>query len=530
MTIRSQLISSPVLFASTAGAKIAPDSFPDPSQTGSCGDNGWARQVPGNGSTGNGRLLAGLSRRWVRLSYVLIDVIFVSANGMLAFFLRFVPVSLWHLVRTTRTGLGADFPLKPYSGFLLLYTILIVLIGQSQDLYRTPRGRSAVQESWAVFRTIIFATIVLTAFIFCLNVKIVSREVVGMSVLLNLASLVIWRVFKRQFVTRRVAQGIGARNTLIVGAGEVGQDLAQYLERNKQLGYRVKGFLDVDHHGDPRILGNIEDLPKIARAQFVDEILITIPSERDVVKSVAAEGRRLRLNVRVVPELYDGLARSAVIHHMGDFPVMELHWEPIPTLGLFVKRGTDILLSALALVVLSPFLLFLAIVIKLDSPGPIFHKSKRVGRKGATFNCYKLRTMVMNAEQLKEQLNHLNERSNGMLFKIAQDPRITRLGKFLRKYSLDELPQLWNVLKGEMSLVGPRPPLPSEYDQYSLEHLRRLDVKPGVTGLWQVTARSDPSFENYMSLDLKYIESWGLWTDAKILWRTIPAVMKGQGL
>jgi len=136
---------------------------------------------------------------------------------------------------------------------------------------------------------------------------------------------------------------------------------------------------------------------------------------------------------------------------------------------------------------------------------------------------------VMNAEELKERLNHLNERSNGLLFKIAHDPRITRLGKFLRKYSLDELPQLWNVLKGEMSLVGPRPPLPSEFDHYSLEHLRRLDVKPGITGLWQVLARCDPSFENYMAMDLKYIESWGLWTDAKILWRTIPAVMKGQG-
>jgi exopolysaccharide biosynthesis polyprenyl glycosylphosphotransferase len=316
---------------------------------------------------------------------------------------------------------------------------------------------------------------------------------------------------------------------LIIGASEVGLGLARYLDQNKQLGYRVKGFLDANHTGNPRLLGNIEDLPKVARTQFVDEIMITIPSEREVVKSVAAEGRRLRLNVRVIPELYDGLARSTAINHVGDFPVMELHWEPIPTLGLFVKRVIDILYSAFALIVLTPFLLLLAIAIKFDSRGPVLHKSVRVGRKGVMFTCYKLRTMVMNAEELKEQLNHLNERSNGLLFKIAHDPRITRLGKFLRKYSLDELPQLWNVLSGEMSLVGPRPPLPSEFDQYSLEHLRRLDVKPGVTGLWQVSARCDPSFENYMAMDLEYIESWGLWTDAKILWRTIPAVMKGQG-
>src|SRR6266571_4169485 len=306
MTGRLQLSISPVLFASAAGVKRAPD--PSLDQMGHPDGNGWARQVPGNGSTGNGRLFAALSQRWVHLSYVLIDVFLVTVNGLLAFSLRFVPMSLWHLIQTTGRGLGTDFPRKPYVGFLLLYTILIVLIGQSQDLYRTPRGRSRAQESWAVFRTVTFATIVLTAFIFCSNVKIVSREVVGMSVLLNLATLVTWRIFKRQFVTRRVEQGIGARNALIVGAGEIGQGLARYLEQNKQLGYRVRGFLDTNHNGDPRILGKIEDLPQIARAQFVDEIFVTIPSERDVVKGVVAEGRRLRLNVRVVPELYNGLA------------------------------------------------------------------------------------------------------------------------------------------------------------------------------------------------------------------------------
>ncbi len=175
MTFRLQHLISPVLFASAAGTRIASDSAPSPGQTGPCGDNGWARQVPGNGGTGNGGMFAGLNRRWVHFSYVLIDVLFVCFSGMLAFFLRFVPVSLWHMVRTSSMGLGTDFPFKPYAGFLLLYTILIVLIGQSQDLYRTPRERSAAQESWAVFRTIIFATIVLTAFIFCLNVKSVSR-------------------------------------------------------------------------------------------------------------------------------------------------------------------------------------------------------------------------------------------------------------------------------------------------------------------------------------------------------------------
>jgi exopolysaccharide biosynthesis polyprenyl glycosylphosphotransferase len=338
-----------------------------------------------------------------------------------------------------------------------------------------------------------------------------------------------WRFLKRRFVTRRVAQGIGAHNVLIVGAGDVGRGLADYLEQNKQLGYRVTGFLDGHKNDDPCVLGEIKDLSRVARAQFVDEVFVTIPSERDIVKSLAAEARRQHLSVKVIPELYDGLACQAPIQHFGQFPVMELHWEPIPTVGLFIKRLVDVVLSSIALAVLSPLFALLAIAIKLDSQGTVFYKSNRVGRKGKTFVCYKFRTMVLNAEELKADLDHLNERSNGLLFKMEKDPRVTRLGRFLRKYSVDELPQLWNVLRGDMSLVGPRPPLPTEFNQYSLVQLQRLDVRPGITGLWQVTGRLDPSFENYMALDLHYIENWGFWMDTKILWKTIPVVLKGQG-
>jgi exopolysaccharide biosynthesis polyprenyl glycosylphosphotransferase len=528
MTIRSQLFLNPTLFASAAGVKSAPDPSSDAGQTRPSGGNGWARQVPGNGTTGSGRLLGALNRKWVRLSYVLIDLILISINGLLAFSLRFVPLSPWHLIQTPKLGLGADFPLKPYIGFLLLYAILIVLLGHTQDLYRTPRERSTAQESWAVFRAVTLATTVLTAFIYCSNIKIVSREVVGISALLNAATLIIWRIWKRRFVTRRVIQGAGSRNALIVGAGKVGQGLARYLEENKQLGYRVKGFLDGNHNGDARMLGKIEDLPKIARAQFVDDIFVTIPSERDIVKRVAAEGRRLRLDVKVVPELYDGLAWEATVRYLGDFPVMELHWEPIPTLGLLFKRVIDMLLSTIALIVLSPFLLLIAIAIKLESAGPAFYRAKRIGKKGTAFTCYKFRTMCCNADELKASLRAKNER-DGPFFKMSQDPRITQLGKVLRRYSFDELPQFWNVLKGDMSLVGPRPHPVDDFQKYDLEDFRRLDVKPGITGLWQVSARQDPSFKTSMDLDLEYIESWGLWTDARILWSTIPAVMKGQG-
>jgi lipopolysaccharide/colanic/teichoic acid biosynthesis glycosyltransferase len=173
-------------------------------------------------------------------------------------------------------------------------------------------------------------------------------------------------------------------------------------------------------------------------------------------------------------------------------------------------------------------MLGIALAIRMNSKGPVVYKAARIGRKGRTFNCFKFRTMVPNAEHLKADLEHMNERE-GVLFKIVNDPRITSVGRFLRKYSLDELPQFYNVLRGDMSLVGPRPPIASEVEQYDLSHLRRLDVLPGITGLWQVEARQDPSFDSYISLDTAYVENWSFWLDLKILARTIQVVFSGTG-
>jgi len=197
-------------------------------------------------------------------------------------------------------------------------------------------------------------------------------------------------------------------------------------------------------------------------------------------------------------------------------------------LGLFLKRSMDVVLSMIVLVLFCPLMLVIAIAIKLESPGRAIYRSRRVGKCGRKFDCYKFRTMVAGSDRLKENLRRLNQR-RGPFFKIADDPRLTRLGGFLRKYSLDELPQLWNVLRGDMSLVGPRPHPVEDCAQYSSEHCRRLGVKPGVTGLWQVLARANPSFETCMMLDLEYIEKWSLLLDCRILVKTIPAVMAGEG-
>jgi lipopolysaccharide/colanic/teichoic acid biosynthesis glycosyltransferase len=197
-------------------------------------------------------------------------------------------------------------------------------------------------------------------------------------------------------------------------------------------------------------------------------------------------------------------------------------------LALLIKRVIDVVISAAVLMVIWPLLVLMVLAVRLDSPGPALYCARRVGKKGRTFVCYKFRTMVEDAERLKQQLRTQNERE-GPFFKLKNDPRITRVGKWLRKYSLDELPQFWNVLLGDMSLVGPRPHPVDDYEQYALEHLRRLHVTPGVTGIWQVSARQDPSFERNMELDIEYIENWDIWGDFRIMLKTIPAIFRGAG-
>ena len=253
-----------------------------------------------------------------------------------------------------------------------------------------------------------------------------------------------------------------------------------------------------------------------------------MPAEKKLVIGLVEEARAMGIDVRVVPDLYDGLAWNAPVEYIGQFPTIPLHRRDFPAGSFLLKRILDFSLASAALLLLSPVMVAIALAVRFGSKGPVFYKAARIGRKGRTFSCYKFRTMVTNADRLKADLAHMNERE-GVLFKIVNDPRITKVGKLLRKYSLDELPQLVNVVKGDMSLVGPRPPIASEVEQYDLAHLRRLDVLPGITGLWQVEARQDPSFDSYISLDTAYVENWSFLLDVKILIRTVAVVLGGTG-
>jgi exopolysaccharide biosynthesis polyprenyl glycosylphosphotransferase len=492
----------------------------------------WTGESPGTSVTPIARMKEGDRRHptstFIGTSYLIADIVAILATGIGVFCLRFgwgnLLNSRWKFITHSQVANGLV-------GFLLLYTGLIVLALHALGLYsgKSVRVRSASQDAVSVCKAIAGSTLLLTCFIYVSGIKTVSRFAVGFTGLLSAVVLIGYRSLRRASVHRQLAEGKGRRIALIVGAGNVGQALARHFDEHSSLGYEVKGFLDNrEANGDPRILGKIEDLYQVARADFIDEIFITIPSEREAVKRVALEARQNRIDVKLVPELYDGLAWQAPLEYLAGFPVMALHREPISPLGILLKRFLDILISATALLILSPLLLATALAIHFDTEGPVLYCSRRVGKKGNQFVCYKFRTMVSNADQLKETIAHLNQRQ-GLIFKIDNDPRVTRLGRILRKYSIDELPQLWNVLMGEMSLVGPRPPVIGEYQHYSLPHLRRLDVMPGITGLWQVKSRRDPSFDKYLNLDLEYIENWSMKLDLKILLETIPVVLRGTG-
>jgi exopolysaccharide biosynthesis polyprenyl glycosylphosphotransferase len=321
--------------------------------------------------------------------------------------------------------------------------------------------------------------------------------------------------------------GGDTRNVLIVGAGALGHRLANYLEKHPELGRSVCGFLDDRKPPGNGVIGRTSDLAQLARTEFVDEVILAGPHDRESSLRLLRAAQSLRLDVKMAPDLF-GCEAARETERIGDIPLISLHEERLPVGGLLAKRALDVAGAGAALILMAPLLGLLALLIRLASPGPVLYAALRAGRKGRPFRCYKFRTMVKDADGLKEQLRQRNQRQ-GPFFKIADDPRITRVGRFLRRYSLDELPQLWNVLKGEMSMVGPRPHPLDDFSAYAIEHLPRLDVTPGITGLWQVTARHDPSFQTGMNLDIEYIQRWSLGMDLRILLKTPGAVLRGSG-
>jgi exopolysaccharide biosynthesis polyprenyl glycosylphosphotransferase len=412
------------------------------------------------------------------------------------------------------------------------FGICVIFFTRSYGLYGPIQNRSGLHEQRMTIQATLTSGLLLCGTLYLSNGEGISRIVIGLMVVLTGIFLCVRRALWRRMVYRRFRAGIETRNVLIVGAGRVGHALRNHIDSLQHLGFRFKGFVALTEReaesGDADVIGDVRNCLSLARSLFVDEIFFSVPGDKKLVISMVEEARIAGIDVRVVPDMYDGLAWNAKVEYIGQFPTIPLHRKDFPIGSFLLKRTLDITVSTIALVVAAPVMLGIAVAVRMDSEGSTFYKAQRIGRKGRTFSCYKFRTMVSNADKLKAELEHMNERDS-VLFKIAKDPRITRVGKVLRKYSLDELPQFYNVMRGDMSLVGPRPPMASEVEKYDLAHLRRLDVLPGITGLWQVEARQDPSFDSYISLDTAYVENWSFLMDLRILARTVGVVLSGTG-
>lgn len=344
---------APPLREWTPGGEFAPDDWFDPK------DNLFLRAR-------SERWRMGLVRQ---AFYFVIDVILVCFGAIVVYGARFGFAVYLDVLKSPVRQLIHHANNHAYVAFLLLYVTLIVMACMSQHLYRTPREIIALQESLTVAKAVGFATTLLVLFIFISGNKEISRSVIVSSGVLNIGTLAGWRYGKRRYVLRRLRRGVGVSRVLIVGAGKLGQTFANWLESNQQFGYAVCGFLDAHPNGDARVLGSIRDLKKVALEQFIDQLFVTLPADREQVKEIWVTSRQLRLNLNVVPDIYDGLGWHAPIKSIAGFPVIELHGQPIPALGLVVKRAIDVVLASLGLFFAVPLLVLAAFWIRFDSPG-----------------------------------------------------------------------------------------------------------------------------------------------------------------
>jgi exopolysaccharide biosynthesis polyprenyl glycosylphosphotransferase len=374
-------------------------------------------------------------------------------------------------------------------------------------------------------------TIATMAVLFVSDHDHVSRLFLAIYFPLIVVGMIGERSAARRWLRRRRAAGKGILNVLVVGSGATAEGFTIEATAHEEAGVNVVGFLDAPGRtlrSYPR-LGTVADLELVLQHVVVDEVVVCLPLDDwarigRIAATAELQGKSIRIPMHV-PGTSHGRSR---LDHLAGVPVLSVVSTPDQPLANAAKRSVDILLAGTTMIVLAPIMAVTALAILLFDGRPVFFSQRRVGLHGRTFVLRKFRTMVVDAESRLSEVAHLNERQ-GPVFKAAADPRVTALGRFLRATSLDELPQLWNVLRKDMSLVGPRPPIPSEVEQYDPWHRRRLSMRPGVTGLWQVSNRNEPNFDNWVSLDLQYIDSWTVVADLRILARTIPAVLKLTG-
>ncbi len=421
---------------------------------------------------------------------------------------------------------------NPFRYLFALWILSAVSCANANRLYQTRREVFKGVEILLVLKCVVIATLILIVTIYVLKIEGFPRTIVAITSGFMFVFMSLWRMAKRMVVDYIVAHGYNNFNVLVIGAGKIGSALAWEIKKQPSLGLRVAGFLDdfkteMKSEDSPKILGRITDFVPVARREFIHQVFITIHHDSKAFLSLLDQARELGVSVRVIPEGFSHIEGELVRFNIGFIPVLE-YTGLIDTRRQLGKRLFDFVMSLAALIVLFPVFLVIALIIKADSPGPVFYKSRRYSRRGRIFSMLKFRSMVDEADKRLKDLRNLNE-TDGPIFKMKKDPRVTRIGSFLRRYSLDELPQLINVLHGEMSLVGPRPLPIEQIEKHDLRQFKRLEVRPGITGLWQIRGRSDVSFFRLIRWDIWYINNWSFFLDLYILLQTVPVVIKGKG-
>lgn len=433
------------------------------------------------------------------------------------------------------------FSLSPYalieqnSRLLVFATLTLIAVFNAFSLYAKNNRKSEVDEIGKIIGALTAGMLFFEFMTIFYRDLIFKRLIIFWAWFISCILIGLVRVGSIMVQKKLYKIGFGASNILIVGSGELSQTIQKKILDNPQMGMRIKGIISnrLDEIGREingiKIMGGINDIKRIIRTQNISKIIFAIPeADSSVMMKVIEDCELEKVKFLFTPKILDIVASRINTDEISGFPLIAVNEIQLYGINAFVKRASDLILGCLILIFLLPLFLFISILIKIDSKGPVLFWQHRVGKNEKIFKMHKFRSMFLGAQDSVYSLIDKNE-ADGLIFKIKNDPRITRVGKILRRLSLDELPQIINVLKGEMSLVGPRPPLPGEVEKYSEWHRKRLRILPGITGLWQVSGRSELPFEDMVKLDVLYIENWSLWLDLKILLKTIPVVLTAKG-
>lgn len=458
-----------------------------------------------------------------------LDIFFTFFSFFTAYFIRDVLTSKLKYFKHL-------YPLKEYIWMLLFIIPVWAILFKIFGLYKSKRLGPFSSEIWQVFKALFFANILLASLIFTLKYHYISRPLIFLFGLITFVFLIIERALLRLIMWQIRKNGYNYRTIVIAGINKKARELAKVIEKNSHWGVKLLGFISESNIERKKkiygysIIGKFKDIPMLIKDIAIDEIAFCLDEIKfEKLNPLLLICEEAGITTRIVCNFFPlRIAKT-------DYDIIEglphLIFSPIPNneAAIFIKRVIDFFVSFSLIIIFSPLFLLIAILIKLTSKCPVIFKQIRVGLNGRKFTLYKFRSMVSNAEKVKKKLKSLNI-MKGPVFKITNDPRLTKVGKFLRKFSLDELPQLWNVIKGEMSLVGPRPPIPEEVEKYNQWQRRRLSVRPGITCIWQAYGRNKISdFNEWAKLDLEYIDNWSLWLDFKILLKTLPATVLSKG-